>query len=268
MWTSPAKDRKSRPPGTSSETRLTPTSTWTRSASLAVAFLGLSVWAQLGGPELFADGQSPWVVFTAFLPLIVGGFALVMRSGVGALLLFLVATLPALAAMPATAHAVLLTPFGMFRTALSLALYLAAAGAWLSGTQPVAAREPVGDASTRIGGEYKWFVASRGVALLTILCVLVWAVYFDGLIVSTIAANHPDGERVAQTFIALVAFFVWTAIAYTMFLVPLLNLEYDRRKVERTVADAIRTTRPSRSFKRLGIEATAVAFFVGLLLIV
>lgn len=233
---------------------------------MAVVLLGLSLWAQLCGPTIFASGISPWLVFIALLPLVVAGFGFQMKSGVGMLLLFPVSTLPALAAMPETAHLALGEPFGMFRIVLTLTLYLAATGAWLSGTVP--AQGSATDGQSSEGSIYRWYVRSRGLVLILMLLVLVWAVYFDGAILSAIAANHPDGERVAQSFIAIVAFFVWTVVAYTQFLVPLLNLEYDRRKLERAAREKVKMTTLKGSLKRIAAEAAVLGCLAVLLMVV
>lgn len=229
----------------------------------------MSVWAQLCAPTVFAAANpSPWIVFTAFVPLLVGAISMAQRSGAGCLLLFPVSILPALAGMPEVARAALFTPFAMLRLTLALALYLAATGAWLSGTQTVFGGNTVDQGGKEAGHTYKWFVVSRGLVLLVLLIVPIWAVYLDGTIVATIAMNHPGGENVAQTFIAMIMFFVWSVVAYTHFVVPLLNLEYDRRKIRRKALDTVKNTSLPVVMKRLGIEASVIVFLVVILLIV
>jgi hypothetical protein len=248
---------------------LTQSSTWKRASSIAVALLGLSVWVQLCAPAVFAvSSPSPWIVFTAFVPLLVGAVSLSQRSGAGCLLLFPVSILPALVGMPEITRAALYTPFAMLRVVLALALYLAATGAWLSGTQAVFGGTTVEHGSDQAGNTYRWFVLSRGAVLVILAIVPIWAVYLDGPIVATIAMNHPGGERVAQSFIAMIMFFVWSVVAYTNFVVPLLNLEYDRRKVRRKALDSVKQTTVPLVLKRLGIESGIIVFLVVILLIV
>ncbi len=243
---------------------------WQRASSIAVGLLGLSVWAQLCAPTVFAVASppSPWIVFTAFVPIFIAGVSLATRSGAGCLLLFPVSMLPALAGIPEVARAALFTPFAMIRLSLALSLYLAATGAWLSGTQTVFGGTSVNQTGQEAGSTYKWFVVSRGLVLLVLLIVPIWAVYLDGTIVATIAMNHPDGEHVAQTFIAMITFFVWSVVAYTQFVVPLLNLEYDRRKIRRKALDSVKKTTLPLVMKRLGIETGVIVFLVVILLIV
>lgn len=211
----------------------------------------------------------PWLLVVSIAPLLVLIYALQARSPASALLLFPIACLPALSSMPEEARLSLASPLTASRVVLTVALYLAVAGAWLSGTQPAPNEEGAspGPKST-ILHPYRWLVYSRGAVLAALLIVPVYAIYFDGTIVATIATNHPGGERVAQTFIAMVAFFVWTVVAYTQFLVPLLNLEYDRRKIRRLAMESVRHASWQRSLKRLGVEAAAVILVLLLLVTV
>lgn len=263
-----AKGRNFRRSGASSEVFLTDTTRWSRAAWVATALLGVSVWGQLCGPTLMSP-KIPWLIFLSVVPVFMLGYALQAKSPAAALLLFPIACLPALASMPEEARVSLASPLVASRVVLTVALYLAVAGAWLSGTQPAPDEDgKLGRPKARATHPYRWLVYSRAAVLAILLIVPVYAIYFDGPIVSTIAANHPGGERVAQTFIAMVAFFVWTVVAYTQFLVPLLNLEYDRRKIRRQALESVRQASWRRSLKRLGIEAGAVILVLLLLVTV
>lgn len=238
---------------------------WSRAALGATALIGISVWAQLCVPTLL-EPALPWVKLLSVLPVIVLVAGVVARSPVALLLLVPVSMLPGLAAMPLDARVALSSVWGAGRVVVSVGLYLAVAGVWLAGTQPASAHDEKLDQAPE--NPYRWILYSRAAVLFALLVVPTYAVFFDAPIVSTIASNHLGGERIAQTFIALCAFFVWTVVAYTQFLVPMLNMEYDRRKLQRRALESVRQTTLARSARRVGIEAGGVVLFIVLLLAV
>ena len=53
-------------------------------------------------------------------------------------------------------------------------------------------------------------------------------------------------------------FFVWAVMAYTLFLVPALNLEYDRRRLRKDMDAVAEEFASGRRWIRLGVEAFLV----------
>jgi hypothetical protein len=71
--------------------------------------------------------------------------------------------------------------------------------------------------------------------LIALLLVTQYAAFQDPTIAAKIAQHYGDRPEAAVTFLGLFAFFAWCVAAYTMFFVPLMNLEYDVRKLSRSV---------------------------------
>ena len=240
---------------------------WNSHGAVIVGVLGISLWMQLALPSMVtelraSDGQR-WMVLLNMIPLFVLAGALTSRNGAVALLAFPLSLMPGLASLPPIERGLMFSVWAMLRVCGSAAVYLAVASAWVASREtadddpaPVAIRD-------RRGGYYRQYVTTRAVPMVLLFVVPTYAGLFDPAVVSTISQNYPDNEAVAQTFIALLVFFFWSIVAYSQFLLPALNLEYDRRR-ERKQANRLRKGLDQRErLLRAGLEIGIVILVVG-----
>lgn len=237
---------------------------------VGVGVLGVSLWAQLMVPALLTELRLPAAQMATiglyFVPLLVLGVGIAVRSGLVTLLLFPLALLPGLASLPLEDQVAATDAWAMARIAVSLAVFLALSSAWVA--EPV--RRSVGvvraSAVRRRGSLYRGFVASRLVPLLLLFVVPTYAIFFDPAVVSTLAQNHPGSHVTAQIFLSMVIFFVWSVAAYTSFLVPALNLEYDGRRLSQQAAGLARGLTRGRVLRRIGVTTLLVGAFAAAVL--
>ncbi len=238
---------------------------WGRYGALIVGVLGASLWLQLGVPGLAAEirfpSPRPWMLILYILPLVALSFAVINRHTALTLLVFPVSLLPAVVGLPEVERAMLRDWLAVLRIGGTVAVYLAVASAWLASKDASDESAPVGTEYEH-GRHYRRYVFSRLVPMLLVLVVPLYAVLFDPVIVSTIEQNHPGSEDVAQTFLSLLIFFFWAVVAYTHFLVPALNLEYDRRKTRSRIRTLRRGEDPKARVLRLAVEGGIVLSFV------
>jgi len=236
------------------------------------AALGASLWLQLlfGGLGIEAQtGQMGLRVVVFFLPLPVLAFGLIGRRPSMALLLFPVMLVPGVAILSPAERAVFASPWTMGGVAATLAVYLAVTSAWLTGGRPAGQLRGQVSRTQQRARQYQRYALSRAVPMLLMFAVPLYAVYFDRAIVGTIAQNFPGNEAAAQAFIALTVFFACCVSGYVFFVVPMLNLEYDRRRLERALEPKSSSTERRRVWYRLGAwtVGTSAVIIVLLLLV-
>ncbi len=210
--------------------------------SLVAGVLGISLWAQLFwfpfATEFLAETTGLLYVGLYVLPVIVLAGSLATGSSAGLLFGVPVATLPGLVIVPEQDAAALLQVHrGIFIAGTAIA-YLGAA-AVATRADEMAPSERVAleqDEPERLEGLYRYYVSIRLVILVGLFAVLVGAVVFDPSIRQLVVEHHGDeGGASAQIFIAVLGFFTWCVVAYTMFFLPLANVEYDLRRLSRQI---------------------------------
>lgn len=240
-------------------------STWGR---IGGAVLGVSLWAQLalfGLREVFAAPVSTGNVLMFLLPLALLGVGLVTRLPV-----LLVAAFPLALLAPATLVEQIGPGWNAWAAAqvcLTAALYLAVVSNWLTSV-PRSRDVRRGEAKTERARAYRRYVYARLLPLTLLWAVPTYAIFWDPAIVGTISQNHGDDAVTAQVFMAVLIFFAWSITAYMFYVVPALNLEYDRRRVERSLKAFGETLDPARIWRRFAIQAGIAIVVVVLLLLV
>lgn len=227
---------------------------------LAAGVLGLSFWAQLFWyplvTEFLAETTGGLFVGVYMLPVAVLAVSLVVGSSAGLLFGLPVALLPGLLIVPEQDAASLLELHrGLILAGTVLAYLVAAAIATRPADIDPTDKQAIDEESRRVDGLYRHYVTIRLVILVGLFGVLVGSVVFDPTIRSLIADNHGDGRLAAQLFIAVLGFFTWCAVAYTMFYMPLANIEYEMRSFSREI-DAMAGD-GSRIRWRLGLTVAA-----------
>lgn len=228
--------------------------------AVAVAVLGLSLWAQLFLIGLLAEGQfdapRPWAMIAYLMPIGLLATGVWSRAPVVLLTLFMTSFLPGLVLLPEQEKLLLAEGASMLRIGLTLTLFLAVASAG-SGpeVEQATSTEPLGVDVHDEGAIVRRFVLARLGVLVLLFVVPGWAVFLDPSIASALSRNYPDAPHVARTFLGLVHFFVWSVAAYMMVLVPALNVEYDHRRLSRT----LREQYDDLSRRAIGMRAAAWA---------
>ncbi len=235
-----------------------------------IVALGLSLWAQIFALPLldqlhFADqGVQTLLVYLIAPAALLAGVA--MRAAPMTLLVFPLCFVPGMLLLPGRNLLELQQASSMVRIGVTLAAFIAAAAAGHARRQTVG-QEVDGGAGVprRVDGIYRFYFALRGAILLGLLAVIQWATFRDRAIAATIAQHYGDKPQSAVMFIGLVGFFAWCVAAYTMFFVPMMNLEYDVRKLSRAIdhmADGGRRARWRRigTLAALAVGAVAVAW--------
>ncbi len=201
--------------------------------------IGWSLWAQLFWSPLSTEWHSEttglWFVIAYLLP-----GAIVALAGVldrAALSLFAVpaSLVPGLVLLPERDLAPLQQPLEMAALGTTVLLYIVAASLRHSDIEGLTQALERDRQRQRLEGTYREYIAIRALFLAGLFVVMTWASMLDPDIASAIAEHHESGEVSARLFIAVTSFFVWCIVAYTMFLVPISNLEYDIRSLQRQI---------------------------------
>lgn len=237
-----------------------------------VAVVGLALWAQLViqglGTEVSVTSPSPIVLAAYVAPPIV----LIAGTYLGslALLLFLfpLAMLPAVAFVPSADAASYFTPWSMARVGATFALYQALAAAWGTSSRiaATAGREVVESVDASVD-PYRTHVLMRLVPFLLLWLVPTYAIFFDAAVVGTFNQSFGDAASIAQVFVSTTLFLAWSIVGYTSFIVPALNLEYDRRKLRRAYQPGAKAIEPRRSKIRIGVVVGLGCAAVSLILL-
>jgi hypothetical protein len=229
--------------------------------TLMVVVLGLSLWAQIFLVPLleelrFAD-HSAGVTLAYALPLaalLVGAF---LRAAPLTLLAFTVCFIPGILLLPERSVIELEQTASMVRIGVTLAAFLGAAAA------SAAARETIGEVEfgesnprQTVEGIFPFYFTIRAALLFGLLLLTQYAVFYDPAIAAKISEHYVERPEGARIFIGLLAFFAWCVAAYTMFFVPMMNLEYDVRRLSRSIDEYVDGGRRARWW-RIGLMVIA-----------
>ncbi|MFP4596998.1 MAG: hypothetical protein ACLFVJ_02025 [Persicimonas sp.] len=213
-------------------------SSW--SWSPLVVALGLSFWAQIFMLPLFEELRfvegSQAATLTYLLPLAALLSGVYIRFAALILLVFPLCFVPGVLLLPERSIIELEQWTSMMRIGVTLAAYIGVAAASLTGAEVVGEVDGARDEpAERVGGIYPFYFLVRGLILLVLLVVTQYAVFQDPAVAEKITQHYSERPEGARAFIGLFIFFAWCVAAYTMFFVPLMNLEYDVRRLSRTI---------------------------------
>lgn len=207
------------------------------------SFLGVSLWAQLELMALLSELRfsdvRPLVVLAYVLPLALLGAGVWTRRAGLLLMGVLVALVPGLALMPEPDQALLREWSALLRVGASLLLYVAVASAGSGPSREAAAPTPLppeADETPAMAQDHR-FIAARLLVLAIMLLAPLYGIFADARIAAALATHYRESAEVARTFLSLTHFFAWSVVAYMMVLTPTLNLEYDRRRLERQLRE-------------------------------
>jgi hypothetical protein len=231
--------------------------------SMLTVFLGLLLWAQIFSlpflEELRFSDQSTSVALSYMIPLIALVPGALFRVPALNLLVFPVCFIPGMLTLPERSLLELEQGWSMLRIGISVAAYVAVAAAGASKEQTVGKVEPMPDRHPqKVAGLYPMYFATRCLILMALLLVSQYAAFQDPTIAAKIAEHYGERPEAAATFLGLFSFFAWSVAAYTMFFVPLMNLEYDVRKLSRSV-DSMADSTPRARWLRIGAWALVAA---------
>lgn len=228
-----------------------------------VLALGVSLWAQILSLPLldelqFAD-QNASATATYVVPLVALVAGALFRVPALTLLVFPLCFIPGIVLLPERSLVELEQGLSLLRIGITTAAYVGAAAAGATHTQAVGRIEATdADETRRVDGVYPFYFVVRCILLIVLLLVTQYAAFHDPTIAAKIAQNYADRPQAARSFIGLFSFFAWCVAAYTMFFVPLMNLEYDVRKLSRTVDEMLDGGARS-SWVRMGIWTLVAA---------
>ncbi|MBA2663858.1 MAG: hypothetical protein H0U74_16335 [Bradymonadaceae bacterium] len=223
-----------------------------------VVVLGISLWAQLFLSALlaeyrFADTRMLYLLaYVASLFVLMGGVG--ARHVVTLQFVFVASFLPGLLLLPVEDQIALGEGWGALWLCATLAVFMVLATSFDSPTG-----EPAGKAlearerglAQDVAFDYRWYFGSRLAVVLFLYGVCVYAVFFDATILAHVAGNYVGSEAVAVSFLAVFMFFVWCMVVYLMVLVPTMNLEYDQRRLARTLEAVALKHTPSVAYARI-----------------
>ncbi|AWV89409.1 hypothetical protein [Bradymonas sediminis] len=256
------------------QTRASQSGLW----ALLIGGLGLSLWAQvfylpLSDELRFAEpSMLRMLAYLAPLAaLLVGG---ILRAGFLTLLAFTVAFVPGILWLSPSALSAIEQPWSMVRIGVTLAAYVATAAAGVGPTQTLGRRIDGAESAVskpqptrRVDGVYPFYFALRGLLLFALLFVIQYAIFRDPVVAQKLAQSYPTRPEAAATFIGIFSFFAWCVAAYSLFFVPLMNLEYAARRLEREVNATLETPGRARRLRvalwgGLAILASATGWFL------
>jgi len=229
--------------------------------------LAISLWAQLFWYPLateFLSGEAGLVYVGAYLlPTLALLVAILIDEPVGALFFVPVSFVPGMVLLPEQDVGSLLRLHRSIFVVVTLLGFVGAASLAARGREEHGGDSESVEGETRqIDGLYRHYFTLRLVLLVGLFALLVGAPAFDPALTEAISQTHGEGRVAAQVFIALVGFFVWSVLAYTMFFLPAANLEYDIRRLSREI-DALVEDAPSVRRRLVAIGAAGGAL-VGL----
>jgi len=222
----------------------------------ATFVLGVSLWAQIFGvgvwTELQFSAPRMHALFFYMVPVGVLIAGISTRVPVFLMLLMPAGLLPGLLMLPGPEQQLLMEGWSMVRIGATLSLYLALASAGADVVRlPDEIREEHLDETDVL--DLRRFVWSRVGVLVVLFLIPAYGVYQDPRIASALSANYASAPESARAFLSLLHFFAWSVAAYMMVLVPALNLEYDQRRLSRSLDEA----RASLSRRRMGLRVLA-----------
>jgi hypothetical protein len=222
--------------------------------SVAVALVGISLWAQCFWTPLAARLQAgaaePWRILPLVVPLGAVGASLVWRTAWLRLFVVPVSLVPGLLMVPG-AEVAASGPLSLLRIAATLAVYLVFAGLGLRRDQQFMEWEalqgsdsssdewqvstPNTDELERPAGLYPYFVRTRLVWMVGLFVALMWGVHGSAQTAQLMAEHFPDHPAEATMFLTVLVTFVWCVAVYVGALRPVANVEYRLRKRNRTL---------------------------------
>lgn len=207
---------------------------------VGAAVLGLSLWAQLFWYPLSAEFLSaqPSLLFVGLylLPTLVLFVSLLAEGGRGFLFFVPASTIPGLVLLPAQDVGAILEPHrAIFAVGTLICFLLAGALSARPSRERPEEIESIEEPPRQVAGVYRYYFAVRFCVALVLFGVLVLTPLFDANVTSAIAEHHGEGRGAAQIFLVVFGFFTWSVVAYTMFLLPAANLEYDVRRCSREI---------------------------------
>ncbi|MEM1350691.1 MAG: hypothetical protein AAGI01_19165 [Myxococcota bacterium] len=217
---------------------------------VATFVLGVSLWAQLFGVGLWTELQfsvpRPHALFFYVVPVGLLAAGIASRIPVLLMLLMPVGLLPGLLMLPGPEQQLLVEGWSMVRMGATLSLYLAlaSAGADVVRLPDEIQHEELDEVDVLDLRRFVWW---RVGVLVVLFFVPAYGVYQDPQIARALSRNYAAAPESAQAFLSLLHFFAWSVAAYMMVLVPALNLEYDQRRLSRSLDEA----RASWSKRRL-----------------
>jgi len=243
--------------------------------ALLIGALGLSLWAQvfylpLSDELRFAEPSLlAMLLYLAPLgPLLVGG---VFRAGLLTLLVFTAAFIPGILWLAPSALVAIEQPWSMVRIGVTLAAYIATTAAGVGPTQ-LLGRATQGRAAPageirRVDGVYRFYFGLRGVLLFGLLFVIQYAIFRDPVVAEKLLESYPTRPEAAATFMGIFSFFAWCVAAYSLFFVPLMNLEYGARRLEREIKKTLEIPGRAQHFRvalwgGLAVLASAAGLFM------
>lgn len=244
--------------------------------SLLIAGIGVSLWAQVFYLPLVDEvrfaNPSLWVMAAYLAPTVALLGGVVWRAAWLTLLVFFISFVPGVFLLSSTSLLQAEAPWSLARIGVTLAAYIATASAGAGPVQLVvgrassAAQAAHGSprAIQHIPGVYRLYFALRGLILFGLLLVIQYAVFRDAHIAHALAQSYPGRPEAAATFIGVFSFFAWCVAAYSLFFVPLMNLEYDVRTLSLGVDQMLQAG--ARAHRRRAVVwLGAAALLVGLL---
>lgn len=221
-----------------------------------VAIVGLALWAQLIfpglGTEVGLTAPSPVVLAAYVAPPIVLIAGTYLSSVPILLFVFPLLLLPAVAFVPDADAASYFTAWSMGRIGATFAIYQALGSAWATTarvTTPTQ-RELLEEIDESVL-PYRTHVLSRLPPFLLFWLVPTYGIFFDSAVVGTFNQSFGEAARIAQIFVSTSIFLAWAIVGYTSFIVPALNLEYDRRKLRRRYRAGSKFVDKRKAFFRL-----------------
>ena len=233
------------------------------SARYLTLALGLVFALQIVVPAWDFFRQTSFHTMIAGLPFVGILVAVALKNPAALTVFFPLSALPVLAVLPPDYSALLHEDGTPIRIAATLGIYLALASSWVASK----GTDIVDDDAIPDEARALWmrrFVWSRLALMVLLFLVPTYALFGDSTIVATLNQTHAGYSEVGRIFISLMIFFGWCAMAYMAFIIPSLNLEYDRRRLRRD-AETMRRGYDRRRWVRVGVEcslALVVAFGV------
>ena len=225
--------------------------------TLLAGLVGFLFWAQLLMlpfiEELQFSDQRALATLSYVLPLFALFPAVIFRWPLMSLLIFPASFIPGVLFLPELTMSELQEPWSVFRIGASFVVYIALAGVSSNDAPDAGELETIERREMEeFFGIYPFFFGVRIALLIAFFGVLTYALLADPAISETIVESYPESPTVAHVFITLFAFFVWCVAAYTMWFLPVMNFEYDVRRLSRKIDEMVDSKRWSIG-RRVGI---------------
>lgn len=222
--------------------------------SVAVALVGLSLWAQCFwsplSTRLQAGAAEPWRVLPLVAPLLALAGSVLWRKAWLRLFAVPVSFVPGLL-MVSAAEFRDDGQFAILRVAGTFAVYTVFAGLslrrdrerrdWMNleengrGSEESETDHERG--TERPAGMYPFYVETRVAWMVGLFVVLMWGLFGSGATDAVIAENFSEHPQEARMFLTVLMTFVWSVAVYLGALRPVSNLEYRIRRRKRSLKE-------------------------------